>query len=234
MNIRHKNHLHSIPYCSLPLVDNKKGGTQYETKIIRIHQVSTTQQNTTRQDIELEKFGVAKKDIYTDKISGKDFNRSNYQKLRKKLKEGDILAIKSLDRLGRNYEEIQKEWSYLTKTVGAHMVVLDMPILDTRIEKDLMGNVISDIVLQLLSYVAQTERELIRQRQAEGIALAKAQGKHLGRPRRPYPQGFERVFTEIQGKQCTLQEGASALNLKPAALRWFITRKKEDLEKTES
>lgn len=191
--------------------------------------VSTTQQNTQRQLQALIKFGVPEQNIFSDQRSGKDFQRKHYQALRKKLQTGDILVILSLDRLGRNYAEIQKEWGFITKTIGAHMVVLDMPLLDTRTEKDLMGVVISDIVLQLLAYVAQTEREFLRQRQAEGIALAKAQGKHLGRPRRPYPEGFEELFQQIEQGTSSIPEAASLLDLSPSALRWFITRKKTDL-----
>lgn len=196
--------------------------------------VSTVQQSTKRQELELVKFGVPEKNIYSDQQSGKNFHRVQYQALRKKLKSGDILVIKSLDRLGRNYEEIQKEWGYITKTLSAHMVVLDMPLLDTRKEKDLMGLVISDIVLQLLSYVAQTEREFIRQRQAEGIAIAKSQGKHLGRPRQPYPQDFDHIYQSIQEGQVTLSESARTLGLTPSALRWLMLRKKGDQDRMSS
>lgn len=194
--------------------------------------VSTVQQSTKRQELELLKFGVPDQNIYSDQRSGKDFQREQYQALRKILKSGDILVVKSLDRLGRNYEEIQKEWGYITKTLSAHMVVLDMPLLDTRKEKDLMGLVISDIVLQLLSYVAQTEREFIRQRQAEGIAMAKSQGKHLGRPRRPYPEGFQKVYESLEGGQGNLSESARNLGLTPSALRWLILRKQGDVEES--
>lgn len=133
--------------------------------------VSSLEQNIERQKIELLKWGLEEKNIFCDKLSGKDFNRPQYQRLRKKLKEGDVLVIKSIDTLGRNYEDIQEEWRQIVKCQKADIVILDMPILDTRINKDLIGTLISDIVLQLLSYVAHAERENIRQRQAEGIAI---------------------------------------------------------------
>lgn len=142
--------------------------------------VSSVEQNVERQRQELVRWGIVEKHIYTDKVSGKDFNRPSYQNMRKKLKKGDVLVIKSIDRLGRNYEEIQSEWRYILKEIKADIVIIDMPILDTRTNKDLIGTLISDIVLQLLSYVAQAEREFNHQRQAEGIAIARAKGKHLG------------------------------------------------------
>ena len=163
--------------------------------------VSTTDQNIARQYQELIKWGILEKNIFTDKLSGKDFERPAYQKLRKKIKTGDVLVVKSIDRLGRNYEEIQKEWRYITKDIKADIVIIDMPILDTRTNKDLIGTLISDIVLQLLSYVAQAEREYIKQRQAEGIAIAKSQGKHLGRPFKPYPEEFDYYFELWEKKQ---------------------------------
>lgn len=143
--------------------------------------VSTKEQNEQRQLIALQEFGVAEQNVFVDKQSGKDFERPNYRKLIKKLKPDDTLVIKSIDRLGRNYEEILEQWRIITKERGTAIVVLDMPLLDTRKNRDLTGTLIADIVLQLLSYVAQTEREFIRQRQAEGIAAAKAQGVQFGR-----------------------------------------------------
>ena len=165
--------------------------------------VSTAEQNDERQRVELLKWGISKHNLYADKISGKDFERPQYKRLRRKLHEGDILVVKSIDRLGRNYEEIQKEWNYLVKEKNIDIVIIDMPLLDTRTKKDLIGTLISDIVLQLLSYVAQTEREYIRQRQAEGIAAAKAQGKHLGRYPKPYPDGFEKYYLLWRRKALT-------------------------------
>lgn len=147
--------------------------------------VSTTTQNVDRQLDEMFKQGLDEKQIYIDKQSGKDFERPNYQKMKKRLKENDLLIIKSIDRLGRNYEMIIEEWSSITKDIKADIVVLDFPLLDTRTDnKNLVGKFISDIVLQVLSFVAQNERENIRQRQAEGIKIAKEKGIHMGRP--PY------------------------------------------------
>ena len=144
--------------------------------------VSSTDQNEDRQKISLEGLDIPIKNIYMDKQSGKDFNRPNYKRLIKKLRNGDILYIKSIDRLGRNYEEIQNQWRIITKEIGADVVVLDMPLLDTRRDKNLLGTFISDIVLQLLSFVAENERINIRQRQTEGIAAAKKRGVKFGRP----------------------------------------------------
>lgn len=152
--------------------------------------VSTRGQNEDRQRIAIREFGVTEKNIFFDKQSGKDFDRPSYRRLLRKLKPGDTLVIKSIDRLGRNYGEILEQWRAITKEKQAAMVVLDMPLLDTRQGKDLTGVLIADIVLQLLSYVAQTERELIRQRQAEGIAAAKARGVKFGRRPMERPEGF--------------------------------------------
>ena len=143
--------------------------------------VSTREQNEQRQVVALKEYGIAEKRIYMDKQSGKDFERPNYKRLIRKIKNGDTLVIKSIDRLGRNYDEILEQWRIITKEKQAAIVVLDMPLLDTKQNRDLTGTLIADIVLQLLSYVAQTEREFIRQRQAEGIAAAKARGVKFGR-----------------------------------------------------
>lgn len=151
--------------------------------------VSTKDQNENRQIDAMHDFGVDK--LYIEKQSGKDFDRPHYQMLVKKLKPGDVLVVKSIDRLGRNYEQILEQWRIITKTKCADVVVLDMPLLDTRNGKDLIGTLISDIVLQLLSYVAQTERDFIHQRQAEGIAAAKARGVRFGRVPMDRPQNFE-------------------------------------------
>lgn len=155
--------------------------------------VSTKEQNELRQLIALREFGLTDRAIFVDKQSGKDFDRRSYQRLLRKLKDGDTLVIKSIDRLGRNYEEILEQWRIITKEKCAAIVVLDMPLLDTRRNRDLTGTLIADIVLQLLSYVAQTEREFIHQRQAEGIAAAKARGVKFGRPRKALPEGFGEV-----------------------------------------
>ena len=149
--------------------------------------VSSRDQNEDRQLIALRGKGVEDRFIYMDKVSGKDFNRPQYKKLVKKLKPGDLLYIQSIDRLGRNYEEVQNQWRILTKEKNADICVVDMPLLDTRQGKDLMGTFIADLVLQILSFVAQNERDFIRKRQAEGIAAAKAKGVKFGRPPIPLP-----------------------------------------------
>ena len=156
--------------------------------------VSSKDQNEDRQLIALSEFPVPKKNIYMDKLSGKDFNRPQYKRLLNIIEEEDVLVIKSIDRLGRNYSEILDQWRYLTKNRKAYIVVLDMPLLDTRKNHDLMGTLIADIVLQLLSYVAETERDNIRQRQAEGIAAAKKRGVKFGRPVKKIPMDFYRVY----------------------------------------
>ena len=155
--------------------------------------VSSTDQNEDRQLIALHQAGVDDKFIYIDKQSGKDFNRPQYQKLLRKLKAGDLIYIKSIDRLGRNYEEIQVQWRILTKEKSVDICVIDMPLLDTRRGKDLVGTFLSDIVLQVLSFVAENKRNNIRQRQAEGIAAARARGVHLGRPVKEAPADFDRI-----------------------------------------
>ena len=172
--------------------------------------VSTQEQNEARQLIALREAAVPEQNIYMDKQSGKDFNRPAYQQMMKKLKQGDLLIIKSIDRLGRNYEEILEQWRIITKEKQVDIRVLDMPLLDTSIHRDLTGTLIADIVLQLLSYVAQNERENIRQRQAEGIAAAKARGVKLGRPSRPLPDNFRQVHRDWRNKKMTLRQAAQA------------------------
>lgn len=156
--------------------------------------VSTREQNEDRQFIALRNVGVMEKNIYLDKQSGKDFKRPQYKKLLRKMKKNDLLYLKSIDRLGRNYREILEQWRLLTKEKGIDIVVLDMPLLDTRRGKDLMGTFLSDIVLQVLSFVAENERTNIRQRQAEGIAAAKARGVRFGRPPAPLPISFHTAY----------------------------------------
>ena len=168
--------------------------------------VSSTDQNEDRQMLALKKQNIADKNIYIDKLSGKDFNRPAYQKLIKKLKSGDLLYILSIDRLGRNYEEIQNQWRVLTKEIGADICVIDMPLLDTRQGKDLMGTFIVDLVLQILSFVAQSERENIRKRQLQGIAAAKAKGVHFGRPEKEIPSEFISLIRKWEQKKITLAE----------------------------
>jgi len=153
--------------------------------------VSSTDQNEDRQVDAMEELKIQRSKIFVDKVSGKDFNRPMYKKMVSKLQNGDLLYIKSIDRLGRNYDSIQEEWRILSKDIGVDIVVIDFPMLDTRIGKDLMGTFIADIVLQILSFVAQHERETIRQRQKEGIATAKAKGIRFGRPTQKIPDNFQ-------------------------------------------
>ena len=168
--------------------------------------VSTKEQNEDRQRIAMEEAGVPERNVYMDKQSGKDFNRPQYRKLLRKLKKDDLLYIKSIDHLGRNYEEILQQWRYLTKDKGIDIVVLDMPLLDTRPGKDLMGTFLSDIVLQVLSFVAENERTNIRQRQAEGIAAAKARGVRFGRPEKEIPADFGEIVAAWEQKQLPISE----------------------------
>lgn len=176
--------------------------------------VSSITQNIDRQMQEMFEQGLVKKQIYVDKQSGKDFNRTNYQRLKKKLKKNDLLIIKSIDRLGRNYEMIIQEWQSITKVIEADILVLDFPLLDTRIENEnLVGRFISDIVLQVLSFVAQNERENIRKRQAEGIRIAKAKGIHMGRPRMKLPDNFKDIVDKYHNKQITNVFAAKTLNM---------------------
>lgn len=168
--------------------------------------VSSTDQNEDRQLIALRQQGVDEKNIFIDKQSGKDFERPNYKKLVSNLKAGDLLYIVSIDRLGRNYEEIQKQWRVLTKEIGVDICVLDMPMLDTRNGKDLMGTFIADLVLQILSFVAQSERENIKKRQTEGIAAAKAKGVKFGRPEKEVPDDFGKIVRAWEQKKLPLEE----------------------------
>lgn len=168
--------------------------------------VSSIDQNEERQLIELSKKNVVSRNIYIDKQSGKSFERPKYKQLVKKLKKGDLLYILSIDRLGRNYLEIQEQWRVLTKEKGIDICVIDMPLLDTRNGKDLMGTFIADLVLQILSFVAQNERENIRKRQAQGIALAKAKGIKFGRPEIILPDNFEELIREWEKKRLPLSE----------------------------
>ena len=160
------------------------------------------------------------KNIYADKQSGKDFNRPQYKRLLRKLKKDDLLYVKSIDRLGRNYEEILQQWRFLTKEKGGDIVVLDMPLLDTRRGKDLMGTFLSDIVLQVLSFVAENERTNIRQRQAEGIAAAKARGVRFGRPPRPLPESFHEAYQRWKRDEITGTEAAQECGMPLATFRY--------------
>lgn len=183
-------------------------------KVYGYIRVSTKEQNEDRQYIAMLEFGVKNRDIYMDKQSGKDFNRPAYKRVLRLLKPGDVLVVKSIDRLGRNYEEIIEQWRMITKIIGAAIVVLDMPLLDTRQkDKDLTGTFISDLVLQILSYVAQTEREFMRQRQAEGIAAARAKGVRFGRPPMPKPPAFEMFRREWVNNEISAREAARCLGI---------------------
>ena len=175
--------------------------------------VSTRDQNEGRQMIALREIGVLERNLFVDRQSGKDFQRPQYRRLVQCMKRDDLLYIKSIDRLGRNYEEILEQWRFLTKEKGVDIVVLDMPLLDTRCGKDLMGTFLSDIVLQVLSFVAENERTNIRQRQAEGIAAAKAKGVRFGRPPFPLPANFYDIHKAWRDKKITLREAAQACEM---------------------
>ena len=181
--------------------------------------VSTKEQNEDRQLIALREMAVPEKNIFMDKQSGKDFNRPQYKKLVRKLKPDDLLYIKSIDRLGRNYGEILEQWRILTKEKGIDIVVLDMPLLDTRRGKDLMGTFLSDIVLQVLSFVAENERTNIRQRQAEGIAAAKARGVKFGRPPQPLPENFHEAYQRWKAGKITGTAAAKECGLPLSTFR---------------
>ena len=184
--------------------------------------VSAKDQNEDRQMIAMKEVGLDEKNIYLDKESGKHFKRRQYGKLLKRLKRDDLLYIKSIDRLGRNYEEILEQWRYLTKKKCVDIVVLDMPLLDTRRGKDLMGTFLSDIVLQLLSLVAENERTNIRQRQAEGIAAAKARGVRFGRPPKPLPNNFHRAYQQWRNGKITGTAAAKMCGMPLSSFRYRV------------
>jgi len=196
--------------------------------------VSTREQNEARQLAAMREFGVAEENIVTEKLSGRDFNRPLYQRLVRRLRPEDVLVVKSIDRLGRNYEEILEQWAYITKERRAAIVVLDMPLLDTRQGRDLTGTLIADIVLQVLSYVAQTERENIRQRQAEGIAAAKAKGVRFGPPCRQLPERFEELRQAWRNRQITLRAAAEACGMAKSSFRDAALRAEKSEDRTES
>lgn len=186
--------------------------------------VSSKDQNEARQQIAMREFGVEAQRVYLDRQSGKDFNRPQYQRLMRRLKKGDTLVVKSIDRLGRNYEEIIEQWRLITKEKEAAIVVLDMPLLDTRQGRDLTGTLIADIVLELLSYVAQTEREFIRARQAEGIAAARVRGVHFGAKPRERPESFPNVREEWLSGRLSAREAAKRVGVSHTTfLRWCKT-----------
>ena len=168
--------------------------------------VSSTDQNKDRKMVELHRLGVDDEHIFMDKQSGKDFERPQYKQMVEQLKPGDLLYVLSIDRLGRNYDEIQKQWRIVTKEIGADICVIDMPLLDTRRSKDLLGTFVADLVLQVLSFAAHNERDNIRKRQAEGIAAAKARGVHLGRPNKALPPAFPEIVKQWEKKKLPIGE----------------------------
>jgi len=200
-------------------------------KIYGYIRVSSTDQNEDRQRIAMGEQAVPKRNIFMDKQSGKDFDRPQYQRMLKKLRPGDLLYIKSIDRLGRNYEEIQNQWRILTKERGVDICVLDMPLLDTRRGKDLMGTFLSDVVLQVLSFVAENERENIRARQAEGIAAAKERGVKFGRPRNKLPENFPQAHQDFREKRLTLKEAAASCGMAPTTFYSAVRRAEETTQK---
>ena len=192
-----------------------------ESKLYGYARVSTREQNEARQLIALKDFGISDRCIFMDKQSGKDFNRPQYQKLIGRLKPDDVLVVKSIDRLGRNYEDILEQWRVITKEKQAAIVVLDMPLLDTRQGRDLTGTLIADIVLQLLSYVAEQERSFIRQRQAEGIAAAKARGQRFGPPPKQRPEDFGEYVRRWKNGTLSAREASRQLQIAHSTfLKW--------------
>ena len=187
------------------------------TKTFAYCRVSSTDQNEDRQVEAMLELGINERDIFIDKCSGKNFDRPQYQALKLQLREGDLLVIKSIDRLGRNYKQICEEWREIVRDIKANIKVVDMPILDTTRTDGLLGEVISDIVLQLLGYVAEQERAFIKQRQAEGIKLAKEKGKRLGKPPIQYPENWQEVYTIWKSGSITAREAMKRLNLKPTS-----------------
>lgn len=194
------------------------------SKVYGYIRVSSADQNEDRQLVALRSCKVPECNLFVDKQSGKDFERPEYRRMLRRLKRDDLLYVKSIDRLGRNYGEILEQWRLLTKEKGVDIVVLDMPLLDTRSGKDLMGTFIADLVLQILSFVAQNERENIRQRQAEGIAAAKARGVPFGRPALPLPENFEEVVSSWRNKEIDFASALQQTGMRPAT---FYRRLKE-------
>ena len=182
--------------------------------------VSSTDQNESRQYLAMQKRDIPKNHIFIDKVSGKDFQRPQYLAMLRRLKPGDQICITSIDRLGRNYKEIQQQWHVLTKEMKVDILVFDMPLLDTRRDKDLLGTFIADLVLQVLSFVAQNERENIRRRQAEGIAAAKISGTRFGREPSPLPSGFPRVFAQWKNGEINTSEAARRCGMARFSFRY--------------
>lgn len=219
---KHITYLVIIAYKDIPITTIKFIITMEDYMNYGYARVSTKEQNEERQLVALKDFGISEKNIFIDKQSGKDFNRENYNKLLNTMTHNDTLVIKSIDRLGRNYEEILEQWRTLTKEKAISIVVLDMPLLDTRRSKDLTGTLISDIVLQLLSYVAQTEREFIRQRQKEGIYLAKKRGVKFGRKPKEKPNNFIKIANQWKNGDISARGAAKLLGITHQTfLRWI-------------
>jgi len=193
--------------------------------------VTSKDQNLARQISTLKEAGIDKRNIFTDRQSGKDFDRPGYRKLVEKLQKQDELYIKSFDRLGRNYNEILEQWRFLTKVRGINMIVLDFPLLDTRHSSGgVTGEFIADLVLQILSYVAQVERENTHQRQKEGIREAQRRGVHFGRPRLPIPDEFDKVADAVRQKKISLRKGAGMLGISYTTLRnWMKRQENKDI-----
>ena len=202
--------------------------THINSKTFGYCRVSSTDQKEDRQLEAMLDLGINERDIFVDKCSGKNFDRPQYQALKVQLREGDVLVIKSIDRLGRNYKQICEEWREITREIKANIKVLDMPVLDTTRTEGLIGEVISDIVLQLLSYVAEQERAFIKQRQAEGIKLAKEKGKRLGKPPIEYPENWDNVYKVWKSGAITAREAMKRLNLKPTSFYKLVKKYKNN------
>jgi DNA invertase Pin-like site-specific DNA recombinase len=194
--------------------------------------VSSMEQNADRQILAMNELHIPPANVFTDRQSGKDFDRPAYKRLVERLKNGDLLYVKSIDRLGRNYEDIQNQWRIITKEKGVDIVILDMPLLDTRRDKDLIGTLISDIILSLLSFFAQSERETIRQRQAEGIAAAKARGVQFGRPKKPTPSGFAEFVKQWEHKKLGIRETLKKCNMSEATFYRRLRQHRRTQRKT--
>ncbi len=196
--------------------------------------VSSKDQNEDRQLTALEPYHIKKSDLYIDKQSGKDFNRPAYKKMIRKLKAGDVVIVKSIDRLGRNYKEILKQWRSITKDKGVDIIVIDMPLLDTTRNKDLLGTFISDIVLQLLSFVSENERENISQRQAEGIAAAKLRGVKFGRPQLELNEDFHIVLKDWEEKKINAPEAAARMGISIRSFYYRLEKYRKEKESMEN
>ena len=202
-----------------------------EKQIYGYVRVSSKDQNEDRQLVAMSDMDIHRKNIYVDKQSGKDFNRPMYKRLIRKLKENDILYIKSIDRLGRNYEEILEQWRIITKEKKADIVVIDMPLLDTRREKGLLGTFIADLVLQILSYVSETERVTIKQRQREGIEAARLKGVQFGRPSKDYPDNWDELVEKFDNGEMTASEVSEICNITTSTFYRRHIKMKNDMEK---